>query len=569
MMYVPYGSITMMRTYDGSSSSPRLAISPSAHTVTVTITDGTLSKSCPEARVTVEDREPPVIVCADDVYQDHILVDAAFYLKSISDNSGRPFDVFFLPAISQEASYPVGTTTYTFTIIDRAGNNASCSLNVTVEIDVTCNSVESDRSNVFDTYNVTVSGSTSYTFTFDPAEYGPTNRLPVGTNEVTVTAYPVSSPSTAIGSCTFNVTVSLQELPIVCPGSVDLTIGTDSGEPFYTYQDPQFNVTYLPESMMYIPYGSITMMRTYGGSSSSPRLAISPSAHTVTITISDGTLSQSCTEARVTVEDRESPVIVCPDDIYQYHTSVDSAFQLKDSSDNSGELLSTTLYPFINARDGYPVGTTTYTFTVSDRAGNSASCSVNVTIGIASTSTSTEGPQTPTSQDVTCNSVESDRSNFFDTYDVTVSGRTNYNLTFDPAEYGPTMRLPVGTNEVTVTAYTASSPSTAIGSCTFNITVSLQELPIVCPGPVDLTFGTDSGEPFYTYQDPQFDVTYLPESMTYVPYGSITMMRTYGGSSSSPRLAISPSAHTVTVMISDGTLSKSCTEARVTVEGKT
>ncbi|XP_030850100.1 hyalin-like [Strongylocentrotus purpuratus] len=400
MMYVPYGSITMMRTYDGSSSSPRLAISPSAHTVTVTITDGTLSKSCPEARVTVEDREPPVIVCADDVYQDHILVDAAFYLKSISDNSGRPFDVFFLPAISQEASYPVGTTTYTFTIIDRAGNNASCSLNVTVEIDVTCNSVESDRSNVFDTYNVTVSGSTSYTFTFDPAEYGPTNRLPVGTNEVTVTAYPVSSPSTAIGSCTFNVTVSLQELPIACPASVDLIIGTDSGEPFYTYQDPQFNVTYppdIPESMTYVPYGSIKMMRTYDGSSSSPRLAISPSAHTVTITISDGTLSQSCTEARVTVEDREPPVIVCPDDIYQDYTSVDFAFQLKSISDNSGEPLDLFFLPFISPGGSYPVGTTTYTFIVSDRAGNDASCSFNVTIEIDSTSPSTEGPQTPTS----------------------------------------------------------------------------------------------------------------------------------------------------------------------------
>ena len=71
--------------------------------------------------------------------------------------------------------------------------------------DVTCNSVDSDKSNVFETYNVNVSGSTSYNLTFDPAEYGPTNRLPVGTKEVTVTA---SSPSTAIGSCTFNVTVS-------------------------------------------------------------------------------------------------------------------------------------------------------------------------------------------------------------------------------------------------------------------------------------------------------------------------------------------------------------------------
>ena len=95
------------------------------------------------------------------------------------------------------------------------------------------------------------------------------------------------------------------------------------------------------------------------------------------------------------------------------------------------------------------------------------------------------------------------------------------------------------------------------------------ELPIVCPASVDLTVGTDSGEPFYTYQDLQFDVTYLAESMTYVPYGSITMMRTYGGSSSSPSLAISPSAHTVTVTITDGTLSKSCPEARVTVDGNT
>ncbi|XP_030830584.1 hyalin isoform X3 [Strongylocentrotus purpuratus] len=257
---------------------------------------------------------------------------------------------------------------------------------------VTCNSVDSDKSNVFETYNVAVSGNASYNFTYEPEEYGPTNRLPVGTNEVTVTAYPTSSPSTATGNCTFNVTVSLQDLPIVCPMTpVDLTVGTDSGEPFYTYQDPQFIVTYLPESTTYDPYGSITMMRTYGGSSSSPELAISPSAHTVNVIISDGTLSKSCTEARVTVEDREPPVIVCPDDIYQDHTSVDSTFQLKSSSDNSGEpVVDFSLQPFI--RDmSYPIGTTTYTFTSFDSAGNNASCSFNVTIEIA--------PQTPTPQD--------------------------------------------------------------------------------------------------------------------------------------------------------------------------
>ncbi|XP_030851244.1 hyalin-like [Strongylocentrotus purpuratus] len=257
--------------------------------------------------------------------------------------------------------------------------------------DVTCNSVESERSNVFATFNVAVSGTANYNLIYEPAEYGPNERLPVGTNEVTVTAYPTSSPSTATGSCIFNVTVSLQELPIVCPEPVDLNIGTDSGEPFYTYQDPQFNVTYLPESTTYDPYGSITMMRTYGGSSSSPRLDISQTAHTVTVTITDGTLSKACTEARVSVEDREPPVIVCPDDVYQDHTSVEStAFQLKGISDNSGELYATAIQPFINPRDGYPVGTTTYTFTVSDRAGNDASCSFNVTIEI--------GPQTPTLQ---------------------------------------------------------------------------------------------------------------------------------------------------------------------------
>eukprot|EP00057_Strongylocentrotus_purpuratus_P024336 XP_011678810.1 PREDICTED: hyalin-like isoform X2 [Strongylocentrotus purpuratus] len=179
---------------------------------------------------------------------------------------------------------------------------------------------------------------------------------------------------------------------------VDLTVGTDSGEPFYTYQDPQFIVTYLPESTTYDPYGSITMMRTYGGSSSSPELAISPSAHTVNVIISDGTLSKSCTEARVTVEDREPPVIVCPDDIYQDHTSVDSTFQLKSSSDNSGEpVVDFSLQPFI--RDmSYPIGTTTYTFTSFDSAGNNASCSFNVTIEIA--------PQTPTTPEPT-NAMES------------------------------------------------------------------------------------------------------------------------------------------------------------------
>ncbi|XP_041481945.1 hyalin-like [Lytechinus variegatus] len=220
--------------------------------------------------------------------------------------------------------------------------------------------------------------------TFSPVTLSPGSRFPIGNSTVTIS---VTDGAGNRGNCSFNVNVALKELPITCPAQLDLTVETDPGQSYFTYHDPQFNISY---STTYIPYENITMVRNYGGSVNSPQLAISTQDQYVFLTISDGMLSKTCIEARVQVEDREPPVIVCPDDIYQTNTSIGSNFQ-PTIFDNSGSSLDIAIIPL--PQSIFSVGTTNYTFIVSDRSGNNASCSFNVTVEIVPdpTTVSTEG----------------------------------------------------------------------------------------------------------------------------------------------------------------------------------
>ncbi|XP_063960947.1 hyalin-like [Lytechinus pictus] len=219
--------------------------------------------------------------------------------------------------------------------------------------------------------------------TFSPVTLSPGSRFPIGNSTVTIS---VTDGAGNQGDCSFNVNVALQELPITCPARLDLTVETDRGQPYFTYHDPLFNISY---STTYIPYENITMVRNYGGSVNSPQLAISTQDQYVFLTISDGMLSKTCIEASVQVEDREPPVIVCPDDIYQTNTSIGSNFQ-PTFFDNSGSSLDSAIIPLPHGI--FSVGTTNYTFIISDRSGNNASCSFNVTVEIVpeSTTASTE-----------------------------------------------------------------------------------------------------------------------------------------------------------------------------------
>ncbi|WP_010232488.1 HYR domain-containing protein, partial [Gillisia marina] len=86
--------------------------------------------------VTVSDEEPPTITCPADIDQD---VDQGvcgavvnYSLPTASDNDGTPINVVLVSGPASGETFPVGTTTVTYSATDAAGNSAECSFDVTV-----------------------------------------------------------------------------------------------------------------------------------------------------------------------------------------------------------------------------------------------------------------------------------------------------------------------------------------------------------------------------------------------------------------------------------------------------
>ena len=90
----------------------------------------------------------------------------------------------------------------------------------------------------------------------------------------------------------------------------------------------------------------------------------------------------------------------------------------------------------------------------------------------------------------------------------------------------------------------------------------VEELPIVCQSG-ELHVNTDPGKPTYNYQP--FNITFLDQSVTYVPYGPITTSTSFDGGLT--YAALSVGGHEVVSVVSDTELSKSC-DFRIVVRGK-
>ena len=117
-----------------------------------------------------------------------------------------------------------------------------------------------------------------------------------------------------------------------------------------------------------------------GGSATgvSPTVSLPMGTTTVTLTVYDGEYSDANT-VDITVEDTTPPVITCPDDVTVEQATADgtvvslTAATATDICDADPTITSDELAI-------YPLGVTTVTFTATDDAGNSASCTTTVTV---------------------------------------------------------------------------------------------------------------------------------------------------------------------------------------------
>ncbi len=437
--------------------------------VTWTATDNAGNDITCVQTVTVMDTEAPVVTCPADVTVD--TDGGGCFATGVALGSPVATDNCTIASITNDAplSYAIGTTVVTWTITDLAGNSSTCTQNVVVE--------DNEAPMIFCPANQTVSADAGTCdastvalgtpLTFDnctvvsvvndaPASF------PLGATTVTWTVTDAAGNSS---NCTQIITVVDTEVPtIVCDGPV--TISADFGSCASTAV-----VLNAPVANDNCGVASVT--------NNAP--ASFPLGTTnVTWTVTDNAGNTATCVQTVTVEDNEVPTITCPADVTigTAGGACDVSFVALGSpvtNDNCSVASVTNDAPIT-----YPLGTTVVTWTVTDAAGNSATCTQNVIV------IDNEAPQINCPADIL---ITADAGACEATGVVIGMATGSDNCTLASITNDAPVVFPLG---VTTITWTATDGAGNTATCTQTVNVTDNELPtILCPA--DVTITADAG----------------------------------------------------------------------------
>jgi len=340
-------------------------------TVTYTVTDCGGNVTTCSFDITVNDAEDPTITCPADVTVNN---DPGVCEAVVTWTAPVASDNCLGETVTSTANsgdtFPVGTTTVTYTITDAAGNTATCSFDVTVndieDPTITCPanitvSTDTGACEAVVTWTALVtSDNCPGEMVTSTASSGDT--FPLGTTTVT---YTITDVGGNIVTCSFDVTVEDNEPPTVANCPTDITVANDPGTCFaiVNWFGPTFNDNCMGGSVV-------------GTNNSGDIFQLGTTV--VSYTITDAAGNVEVCSFNVTVEDTENPTITCPADITA-STDCDSAvvnWAVTNGDNCPGEMVVCTSNP----GDTYPLGTTTVTCTVTDAAGNTAMCNFDITV---------------------------------------------------------------------------------------------------------------------------------------------------------------------------------------------
>lgn len=495
-------------------------------TETYTVTDATGNTASCSFTITVNDNEPPTITCPAGFTQtnDNDFCGATITGIAPGGNDNCPGATFSYtttgpagftssgnPEDASGSFFPVGTTTVTYTHTDAAGNDASCSFNITITDDeapdlncpvgITVNTDPGACTAIVD-YTVTaIDNCDGPIVPLRTAGSASGSAFNIGTHTITHEATDLAGNTSA---CTFDITVEDNEDPVVvaCPG--DITVDNDPGEcganiviPIPTFGPTgNFNDN-CPNN--------VTLINSYTGTNNAS--GIYPVGVTiVTWTVTDEGGNTVTCDQTITVLDAEDPVVNCPSPITQgvdigqcgaIVTGLNPGFG--DNCPNptlTYELTGATTGTGAGSVDGFffNVGTTTITYKVTDAAGNSVDCTTTVTI--------------------------------VDDEDPVIDCRTDLVVSNDPGECGAVVNgiAPTGANDncpgwaitytlsgatvdtgaddasgtifnlgVTTVEYTITDAAGNTAICSFTVNVDDDELPLIdCP--LDAVVDNDQGQ---------------------------------------------------------------------------
>ncbi|QQS27588.1 MAG: HYR domain-containing protein [Sphingobacteriales bacterium] len=455
-----------------STHSPGATFSLGTTTVSYTFSDGNGNSSVCSFTVTVIDNTVPVISCPSGVIvaADSGLCSAAgvTYAATATDNCSTPV-IVHSPASG--STFLVGVTTVTATATDLVGNSSSCSFTVTVTDTqlpvITCPSnisVNTDTGlcSASVTYSTPVgTDNCAGAVTTQSTGLSSGSAFPIGT---TTNTFVVTAANSQSASCSFTVTVTDAELPVItCPANI--SVNTDAGLCSAT-------VTYSTPVGTDNCAGAVTTQTTGFGSGSN--FPIGTTTNTFVVTAANSQ-SASCSFT-VTVTDAEPPAITCPSNIsVNTDAGLCSAvvtYIAPVGTDNcSGATTAQTAG--LGSGVAYPVGVTTNTFTVTAANLQTASCSFTVTV------TDAELPVITCPANISVNTGTGVCTAVV-TYTAPVGTDNCPGATTAQTgglSSGATYPLGVTTNTFTVTAANLQT-----ASCSFTVTVTDNTPPsIVCP----------------------------------------------------------------------------------------
>ncbi|XP_022082334.1 uncharacterized protein LOC110974776 isoform X2 [Acanthaster planci] len=358
-------------------------------TVTYTFTDtfGNSNQCSFDVTVQFVDNVPPVISNCP----------ASFTVTTTSTAGGQAFwtaptatDVSQVTTSSTHnpgATFPVGTTTVTYTFTDTAGNSDQCSFDVTVQF---VDTIPPTITNCPQSFTRTAPfGSTTIPVTWnEPTATDnlgtptlvirePVSGSPFAVGQTTTVLYRWTDSAGLSSDCTFDVTV----IPLGDTTPPVVTFCPDDITRFVPFQSTGTTVTWT-EPTATDNSGSVTTTQTHTSGS----FFATGSSQTVTYTFRDAEGNEAQCQFNVRIfqqSDTVPPVVsICPENIaltvpFQ-STGTTVSWNEPTVSDNSGTFTTTQTH---NSGDFFNVNTqTTVTYTFTDAAGNQAFCTFTVTV---------------------------------------------------------------------------------------------------------------------------------------------------------------------------------------------
>jgi len=459
-----------------------------------TATDGGGNTATCSMTVTIEDNEIPTLICPADITQttDASGCDAAVTVPPGvgTDNCALSNYVnYYTGTTNASGTYPLGTTNVTWFARDVSGNTASCAMAVTIQDgeapSITCPSgmtQTADAGNCSAAMTVGMpSGSDNCTlagFTNDfTGNSDASGTYPVGNTTVVWTA---SDAAGNTATCSIVITIEDNESPTIsCPVDITqvmdanscdaaVTVGAASGTDNCAIMGYVNDFTGTSDASSTYPIGNTTVIWT----------------------ASDAAGNTATCSMAVTIEDAESPMIMCPSDITQTADAgnCDAAVTVGAASgtDNCGvSMISNDFTGTSDASDTYPVGMTTVVWTASDAAGNTATCSSTVTIEDDENPTITcPADMTETTDIGNCTAMVNVSTPTATDNCSSLSFTNTFNATSDASG-----TYPLGG---TTFVWTVTDGAGNFATCSMVVTVQDGEAPVLsCP--TDITQSTDAG----------------------------------------------------------------------------